>query len=592
MNRNRARSVTLALALAASGCSIPLSDIELGPVNQCTASSDCATGAVCASVNGAGTCVATEADLPGLILEVRPHASSAFGPNVSFLVDVAQQGLALQDIDTAGQVRGFDPQLSTLARVDGKLHLPEGAPRCEVPASGDRSFPASAVFRRVAPFFGLPPAEYTASAVTEADDAGNLIGYAFHADLPKGKYDIYVVPEVPMGCTNGPLPVFLAQTDITGATNALNIDATPKRKLAGQLVEIPLDMSVDGWSLELVEPKYGALLSQTQTLAHPQGESEVAFDVDYDWTDQEDFTPIVRLRPPEGKALPALHWDLDVVFLMNPDSNAQLSLSELDAVRHVEGQVLDDSGQPVVATVQFQSMKLDQDSAQTFRLEADTDEAGVFAADLPPGRYRVVARPVDLTKAVAAKEIEFPADEECFCGQSIVVPDMGVLRGSVSGPAGEPMDPAYVVAAPSPLGETGYFAQFIALQPPQPREAATQLSAGMFALEVDPGTFDFSVRPPDGLGYPWLVRPRLFVAPSDIAAASDLDPMTVSYPAILHGVIRDPAGGALAGAVVRAWLPVSDHARSNEPAGVIQIGETLAQIDGSYILPLPPSLSE
>lgn len=587
----RSHISALALALAAAGCGIPLSEFDLGPVNQCTASSDCALGAVCAPVDGVNACVATEADLPGLILEIRPDASSALGANVSYLIDVAEQGLALQDAVASGQVRGFDPQLPALAQVDGKLYLPVGAPSCDVPVPDDRSFPAHAVFRRVDRFYGLPPAEYTANAVTEADGAGNFVGYAFHADLPKGTYDIYVVPEVPVGCVDGPLPFFLAQTEIVGGTNSLNIEATPKRRFWGTL-HVPGSMNVDGWSLELVEPRYGGLISETQSLEKVNG--EYLFDVDYDWTDHEKFTPLVRLRPPEGAAQPTLHWDLEVVSLMSPEGDVQLSLSDLDTVRHVEGQVLDSAGEPVVATVQIQSVKIagDQSSNGNYRLEADTDEAGVFAADLPPGRYRVVARPVDLTKAVASKEIEFPADTECFCGQSIIVPDMGVLRGVVSGPAGESMDPAYVVASPSSLGPADYFGQFISLQPPQPREAPTQLFGGAFELPVDPGTFDFAVRPADGSGYPWLVRPRLYVPPSDTPAVLDLDPMTVPYPAVLQGVIRDPSGAALPSAVVRAWLPVSDTAGDGEPIGVIQIGATLGRSDGSYILPLPPSLSE
>jgi hypothetical protein len=169
---------------------------------------------------------------------------------------------------------------------------------------------------------------------------------------------------------------------------------------------------------------------------------------------------------------------------------------------------------------------------------------------------------------------------------------MTVLGGSVVGPAGQQMGGASVVAVPSALSSPRYFDQVLTLSPLQPREASAPLYGNSFVLEVDPGSFDFSVRPLDGSGFPWLVRSRLFVAGADIAASVDLGELTVPYPAVLQGVIRDAAGEALPGAVVRAWLPVGDPAAEGEPVGVIQIGETLAYGDGSYLLPLPPSLSE
>jgi hypothetical protein len=311
--------------------------------------------------------------------------------------------------------------------------------------------------------------------------------------------------------------------------------------------------------------------------------------VDFDWTAQEGFTPLIRLRPPEGEPQPTLHWDLSVVAFQGLQ-NVALSLSSLNTEpRQLGGQVLA-NGQPVVAAVQIQSAEIMGDSSSTgkYKLDTETNGEGVFGAYLPPGRYRVVARPVDPTKAVAEEEIEIPPGEGCFCGQSIVVPSKSVLQGTVSGPAGEPMDPAPVVVTPSASSVTRYIDKVLLLQPLLPREASSQVAGGAFGLQVDPGTFDFSVRPADGSGYPWLVQPRLLVQ----AATSNLDPMTVPYPAILHGVIRDAAAAALPGAVVRAWLPVTDPAANGQIVGVIQLGETLARVDGSYVLPLPPSLSE
>lgn len=589
---NTARILAFSLAAAAAGCGIPLSEPESTPINECSTSDDCAGGGVCAPVASGNACVADRADLPGLMLEIRPTATSAIGASVTYFVNVAEQGLTLQDVVASGQVRRFDPQLPALARVDGALRLPTGAPRCDMMAPADGSFPARAVLRRVARLPGLPSEEYTATAQPDVDEQGAILGYSFHADLPRGVYDIYVAPELPEGCATGPLPIFWPAQEISSAANTLNIEASEPQRLWGKLL-VPPTMSIDGWSLELVEPEHGDLISESFQLMQASGVVEVDFDLDFDWTAQSRFAPLIRLRPPEGEALPTLHWDLSAVGILIGQQGLELSLTELDALpRHVEGTVLDTAGQPVVATVQIQSAEIAGDASSTakYRLEVETDASGVFAADLPPGRYRVVARPVDLTRAATSKEIEFTAGDGCFCGQSIVVPNMSVLGGSVIGPGGEQMGGASVVAVPSALSSPRYFDQVLTLSPLQPREASAPLYGSGFALEVDPGSFDFSVRPLDGSGFPWLVRSRLFVAGADIAASVDLGELTVPYPAVLQGVIRDAAGEALPGAVVRAWLPVGDPAVEGEPMGVLQIGETLADGDGSYSLPLPPSL--
>ena len=587
-----ARSILLALAAAAAGCSIPLFDAEPAPVNECSSSDDCATGGVCAAVGSGNACVATRADLPGLLLEIRPGATTTKGAGVTSFVDLADQGLTLQDVVSAGQVRRFDPQLPVPARIEGALRLPAGAPRCGLPAPGDASFPARFVFRRVARLPGLPPEEYTATSQPDTDDEGQL-HHLFQLDLPVGTYDIYIAPELPPDCADGPLPIFLPAQPID-SSGRLNIEPGPPQRLWGKLL-VPSSMRVDGWTLELVDPEHGDLISDSLLLMQTQGDQSVDFDLDYDWT-STDFAPLIRLRPPAGEALPTLHWDLSAVaILISPSTGLELSLADLDAVpRHVEGQVLDTDGAPVVATVQIQSAEIAGDTSSTakYRLEVETDESGVFAADLPPGRYRVVARPVDLFHAAAVKEIEFSAAEGCFCGQSIEVPNMTLLGGSAAGPVGEAMGSASVVASPSALASSRYFDQVLTLSPLQPRESSTQLFGGAFALEVDPGYFDLSIRPADGSGYPWLARPRLSVAGADITAEVDLGALTVPYPAVLHGVIRNTDGEPLPGAVVRAWLPVGDPTDKDEPVGVIQIGATLARGDGSYILPLPPSLSE
>jgi hypothetical protein len=152
------------------------------------------------------------------------------------------------------------------------------------------------------------------------------------------------------------------------------------------------------------------------------------------------------------------------------------------------------------------------------------------------------------------------------------------------------MDGASVVAVPSLGDVTNYLNQVLNPEPLLPRQASGVLRNGAFSIGVDPGEFDFSVRPTPGSAYPWLVRPRLVVPPTD-AAVIDLE-LAMSYPAVLQGVVRDASSGdRLADAAVVAWLPVERKTAQGTVTGVIQIGETRSESDGSYVLPLPPSTS-
>ncbi|AKT36680.1 carboxypeptidase-like regulatory domain-containing protein [Chondromyces crocatus] len=589
---SRTHVALLHLAVASFGCSIPLFENPPVPRNECVTSDDCAGNSVCVLVGERNACAAINVDLPGLLLEIRTPVNSSLG-SVAFLIDVESQELVLRDIMRDGQVRPFNPQLPELAQFKGTLRLPDGVGRCGIEETPDGSFPASAVLRRVDRTSGLPPEEYAAGSHFEVDEAGGR-SFVFRADLPRGLYDVYVTPQLPVGCEDGPLPVFWPAQEVD--SRALNFDVRPPERLWGRFA-VPTTMSVDGWSLELVEPEHGDIISETLTLAHSPSVDKVSFDIHFDWTARGRFDPLIRLRPPVSEALPTLHWDLSAVGILIGPDGLDLSLAELNAVpRHVEGQVLDAQGSPVVAAVQIQSAEIagDASSAANYRLEVETDVSGIFTADLPPGHYRIVARPVDPVRihAVASKEMEIPAGDGCFCGQSITVSEMVTMEGHVLGPGGESIGAASVVAAPSTMASQRYFDKVLALPTLRPREAPTQLVGSRFSLKVDPGSLDFSTQPVDGSGYPWLVRPRLLVAGAEIAETVSLGSLTVPYPVFLQGVIRDTRGGRLPHSVVRAWLPVGDPLAKDGPAGVIQIGETLALGDGTYTLPLPPSLSD
>ncbi|WP_437278425.1 carboxypeptidase-like regulatory domain-containing protein [Sorangium sp. So ce375] len=578
----------LACLPASVACSIPLEMAESAPMNACDRSVECGPGATCADVNGQRACVSTSADLDGLILEIRPHASPELGAEVSHLLAI-DAGKGFPPLDPGGQVHSLDLTIPVPARVDATVRL--GGSYCEDRFTGGQ-FPLKVEFRRIAPIQGLPTQSYSTLSEPKGD------GQRFQLAIPAGDYRISLMPQANADCQDDiPPPIFLPNQAVPEQWT-LGINAEPPAVLQGSL-QVPEGMRVDGWKLDLVDRQTGSALSQVGLLEQaepgpPATATQVAFSVKYYWTDAKRI-PLIRLRPKDGEPRPTVFWDLAAVALQGSTGNLDLSLLQLDAAaRRVEGQTHDANGNPVLSAVRIQSANIDRAPTAAYKLDTETDANGLFRVDLPPGEYVLFAQPInDTTKATAKQPLKFAAGDDCYCGQSVVIPEAGTLRGRVQGPAGELMDGASVFAVPSRSQVTAYLGQVLRPEPLLPRQASGVLRNGAFSMGVDPGEFDFSVRPTPGSAYPWLVRPRLTVSAMD-AAVADLD-LAMSYPAVLQGVVRDASGARLGDAAIVAWLPIgsaTESGNAQEPVTRgIQIGETRSAADGSYVLPLPPSTS-
>lgn len=584
-SRPAVRALLLACLPASVACSIPLESAESGPMNACDRSVECGPGATCADVMGQRACVSTSAHLDELLLEIRPRASREVGAEVSHLLDI-DAGSSFPPDDPGGQVHSLDLSVPPPARVEATLRL--GGSYCEGGLTGGQ-FPVKAEFRRIAPVLGLPTQSYSALSEPSGSDTQSL-----QLAIPAGSYHLYLIPQARSDCRDDiPPPIFLPHQQVPEQWT-LGINAEAPAVLQGSL-QVPSGMRVDGWKLDVVDPLTGSVISQVGILeqgapATSGTASRVEFSVKFYWTDKETI-PLIRLRPKDGEPRPTVYWRLDAVALHGSTANLALSLLQLDAAaRRVEGRTLDARGYPVLSAIRIQSANIDQAPTAAYKLDTETDASGLFRADLPPGEYVVFAQPInDTTKAKARQSLKFGAGDDCYCGQSILIPEAGTLRGRVQGPTGELMDGASVFAVPS-LGEvTNYLKQVLSPEPLLPRQASGVLRNGAFSIGADPGEFDFSVRPTPGSAYPWLVRPRLVVPATD-AAVTDLE-LAMSYPAVLQGVVRDASGAPLGDAAVVAWLPVESKTAQGPVTGAIQIGETRSAPDGSYVLPLPPSAS-
>jgi hypothetical protein len=587
-------SAVAALAIAATaGCSIPYSSLDgPEPLNTCTSNQECGDGAACRDER----CVGTEVDLTGMILEVRPNSGASFGASTSFLITPGDS-IPLRASDPAGFSAEFNTRLPMpIPITEGQVHL-EYASTC--PLAADNSFPATIRFDRVTEFTGFRFDPFTATA----EKSATSMVYEFDTSVLPGVYDVYIQPLPIPGCeADTPPPVFYPKQELKSESDSPSWGVIKPILLQGD-IQIPEGDDLTGFRLDLVEPDGGRVVSTTQILAPGDVPSSVPVHLAFSWANTE-ISPYIRLRPPEGVAMPSVYWGLFESLKSLSDPVVHLSVANLKiAPRIVEIQVQDEEHRGVAASVRVQSLELSGEVAKNAAFTIDdgeTDENGFFKTELPPGTYRVRVTPsFDDTLAISERDIKIPVLDPskgddpsvCICGQVVTAQKRTELAGLVLTPDARPLASALINTDPSQLAPVSYWSRVHALDAALPRSMSTITDDhGTFRLGVDQGASDLSVRPPDTSGFPWLVHPRVTVQLADDTV--QLGELTLPHPAVLHGTILDPSGAPASNVAVDAWLPVRD---SSAPSGltgtVIQIGTTTTDENGRYTLLLPATLS-
>lgn len=571
------KTFTLAAAalFAVAGCSIPYAEQNDIRANFCSTDGDCAEGSVCRSVGGGErTCVASFFDLANVVLEVRPAIGegAAIAPS---LVD--PEGWPPSDADS---------QLLSLP-LDLPPYVDVSPGQILLPCAGDTPVPAKLTFRPVTQLAGLLQ-DQKYEAQSALDSPGVQLA------IPQGTYDIYAVPKPDLAampdCAVAP-PIFVPGWELTKGKGFAKKAAAPL-VLKGQL-KLSEKEDFTKWFLEVVEPIRGQTISQVVQPEQVGIALEVPFQVAFDWTVRS-FTPVIRLRPPDGSGKPVIHWRLDAVALQGVVGNevpVKLDVSGIDTQpRPVQGHVLDASGKAVAATVTLRSMSISKVELARYETVVETDDSGFFTSALPPGDYQVIARPHPSGYAIGLTAWEVTQGNKPFSGNAVQLPEATTLAGSVSTPWGEPAD-VEVRLTPAATSAVAYLATVIASEV-QPRQTSTFTEYGQFQVAVDPGYFDLTVLSPRGAGYPWLVRPNLFITPSKVGAAApvvSLEPFRLQDPVVVLGTVRDSQMAPLGGATIRAWIPLGDL-EGKIATSAVQIGETVSDKDGSYVLLLPPSI--
>ena len=580
MKRFPCSIVTLLAASALAGC-IPIFGASEEVSNYCSTDADCEGGGVCATVDDAPTCIATKVDLPGLILEVRPGMQDTLGQPTSHLVPFGDPGLVAEE--PTGLVIEHDINLPEIQLTNIELTVSYDYKGCSPP---DSKLPAEITFYRHAQHADLPSHIATATLMPDATKA-------YMATLPDGIYDMYVVPQAhEPGCVPPP-PTFYREVGFgPGGSVPLEMAKAP-RAISGTIT-FPKGMDLAGWLVEVVEPKRGLVVSDTDVLEVEPLALYAPYSVKYFWTWPMDSSPILRLRPPEGQQGLRFFWEISALSPLDL-TQADITLADLHGeVRNVEGFVLDDDKRPVVGTVVFKSMQLSGSASAnaSFGMFVDTDSNGAFNTKLPPGKYQVTAYPtVDSSKAITTDptpwEID-PMETGCFCGKTITVRDRSTVQGSVQLPNGAPLLSGTASVEPSPEPQLSYLLSRLAVAAPYAQSDSTSLVEGEFTLHADEGFVDLLVTPPSESRFPWLVRSQVKV---NADQGSDLTTLALSYPALLQGLVRDSSGELITNATVNAWLPVKVAGEESATA-VVQIASTTTGSDGRYTLLVAPSISK
>lgn len=586
----------LALVASAAGCSVPLQDAALVVRNSCESDADCGAAASCVdNADGSRACVATEGDLSGLLLDVRPPVTSN-GMVSGLVIGGGAYLIAASDLDG---LRLAGTGLDGVNVRDVPLPIPiVSEVRVSAFAQGDScaaeagaTIPAEVVFTRVSDQVGLPAGEFRgASAYRSADGV-----FAFQVAMPLGRYDIYVQPKVPENCLGEgglplqpPPPYLVRGFQLDPALPNINIALPERQRLTGS-VDAQAALDIEGWTVGLLDRSTAQPISTEVSLKNVTFGIPAFFEVEFHPTKvyavdgevpEGPAFPYVRVRAPEEQGYtPSMVGRLEELDI-DGNYDVALTLGQLSKPVEVSARVArKDSDVGIPATVSFTASF---DNGMRFQRIVTTDDNGDFVTSLItksaelPGQYQCFARPLDDTSPEAIGNADWQINPgQDFIGHVVELSPRPLLSGQVTVPSGVSVE-ADVVAAQSTRTS----------DPIAPRAVQSALGEdGALSINLDPGTFDLTVKPVASSGFPWLVTSQLDIADSPV----ELGQLQLPSPIVLKGKIVDAEGNPVPFTPMSAWLPVVDA--SGASSSVVQVGQTVSDGEGNYTLLLPPSLA-
>ncbi len=570
----------LAVLTLASGCSISEIGMEQGDertVNRCASASECG-GGVCVS----GACQGRQGQFETLLFEVLPSGGTEARAAGRTLITT-----------TALPLGGGALTLDVLpaSRLEGQVSLAEDSD-CVPSVTTDGKLAVSVTLTPSEQVLGLEPKTFT--AVTPLDAQGHAL-QPFSLRVAPGDYDIYVqaAPDAAVDprCLVGPQ---LYRHQHLGSGNfKLDLQVPPPTVLAVKIARsVSSTLSLDGWSLDLVDASSGRVIAVPTTLGSPGiagYEARLRYLPVIGGAAARGGTgsELVRLSPPPGVTAPTLVWERAALELFEL-GEARIDDLELPAKPvSFEARVVDERGNPVegasVSLVATELLDVMPGLIASFTLKNRlTDADGLIKEALLPGTYRVFASPPSSSGLATLESSWSVSTAPVQAGQELVLRPRSSLSGAVVvgwGP-GELLGVG-VHAVPVPLESSSpELDRLLGRRPFMPRASTAVLQLdGSFSVPVDPASYHLSVRGESEAGFPWLVRPYVSVDGSH--AEEPLGQLELPLPIVYELSLSD-GDVPLAGALVRAYI-FTDVERRYTPdpsaaRSVVQIAET--RVDG------------
>ena len=574
------------------------------PNNACESDSDCGEDS-CRD----GLCQTLNGQLEALLISATPPSDSGI-PHLTFVTQ-------LDDVPTSGGNQ--DLILPGPSVVVGSLVLPKGLgcypyfvsddPDNPIgPADDGKSLPVTVTLALSQRLLGLSQQLYFASTTTRNKQGG----YTFDVQVPRGEYDVYLVPPSHQegGCQ---VPPQLYRSFPIDRENHL-IDFPLSISQLPLIIRWPKSSpSLKDWSVDIIEPLGGNPISTNLVLGDPI-DDEKSTTVDYpaslsfssviapaDAAAVTAAIDLLRLRPPMNVVAPTIFLDRSALGLLVPKNEHVVldRFTHIAAPVRVVGQLtrLEDRA-PVSGYVTLISTKIygvDAGIFGSYQTTLQVGADGALDALLPPGTYRVQAVPPmagasDGEGTLAALETtwDIPADPPVQYGKLLELQPISAVVGQT------PFLRAQVQAIPSPQTILPFEKAFGAGTFTPRATTALVDEAGQFLVQADPGRFDVSVRAPDSLGFGWFVRPGVQVREQ----RQDLGGVSLPRPSLLSGTARVLLGGtevALSSAAIRAYAYLDKDLAytrdAKQAVSVVQVAEARAEENGAFRLLVPSRIT-
>lgn len=603
--------------------------------NSCVTDADCGGGS-CVD----GSCEGESSALEALLLEITLPATAGGGySSARYLLEIdgLKRGEDLSvDLGRMAQVTGRiipDEDITRLGQTVCELRFRSPADPSKVIGPGDDgSVPSTVTFIPRERLLGLSPVSYAASS-SLTDDGGS---HQFSVRLPPGGYDVYVAPFA-ADSDACPLPPQLLRTqEIEPGNVDVELPLPLPRPLALD-VAVPGAASTEvlaGWTVDVVDAESQSVLSTQGILgvaSTTEGSVTYSTAIAYspawslpDSTFDDGASEYVRLRPPATVIGPTVFVARPTLDLFG-EGHAQINFVADGGRLHepvtLEAR-LESSWGPAYngAAVRFVATSLlgiAPGIQGAFSAQAIADGEGAFSVQLLPGIYDVFAIPSPVTccaegesacscPATTAATWEVADAPAYQAGRTLALSDGGALTGRVVKPNRGDIASGSTIEAVPVAPPTTLLQRLRRESIPLPRAANAPLEAdGHFAVSLDWGAYDVTVRTPASSGYAWLVRPGLSIDKSDATdRVVDVGTWKLPLPIPYRGSVRVPVGNADAndslvevpGSLVRAYAYLDAERRRvdsrQEASAVQQVAEVRADAEGSFVLLIPESLGE